>query len=505
MPSVFISYRRDDTAGWAGRLHEELEQRLGRGRVFRDVDTLTAGDDFDAAIRARLAQCRACVVLIGPRWLAPATAGGERRLDRADDYVALEIGAALARPDVLVVPVLVGGAAMPAAAELPEALRTLARRHAMSVRDETWEADMDRLALVLDGDARRADEAAAGAAAGRPPRRPARGAAYAVAGAAIVGAVAIAVALSRSGAPAAPDSSRPDDAATASSRDGDAAAPNGDGGPDAATGGANADASRAGVAASDPSPASAIDVPTTGAEVALGRVVYAPLAGSVQRRGDGLRVWLRIRASNEGYTPINLWDRTFRLVVGGQSVAASGGLNDVLDRRTIAQAVVRFDVPTPAAAATLRIADDRESGDIALDLTANGTAAKHDAVDPRDALSHAVLRSVGRDAALPLVAGDVEASLQRANLRRYVNKQRLAVVVKWHNRGRYPVATGDLVLRAATPAGDRVAPVEQPNAVVDGGATHIGDVVFELAPDVATVTLDATLHDARGQTSFALR
>jgi len=51
MPAIFISYRREDSAGYAGRMHEELEGRLGPDQVFRDADTLRAGQDFEDAIR----------------------------------------------------------------------------------------------------------------------------------------------------------------------------------------------------------------------------------------------------------------------------------------------------------------------------------------------------------------------------------------------------------------------------------------------------------------------
>jgi hypothetical protein len=152
MPAVFISYRREDSAGYAGRLHEELEERLGAQQVFRDVDTLRAGEDFEDAIRQRLSRSAACVVMIGPGWIKSQTTTGQRRLDQPGDYVVMEIAAALARPDVIVIPVLVGGAAMPGAGELPDAIKGLARRHAFTARDETWEADMDRLAATIAQD-----------------------------------------------------------------------------------------------------------------------------------------------------------------------------------------------------------------------------------------------------------------------------------------------------------------------------------------------------------------
>ncbi len=140
---VFISYRRDDAAGYAGRLEEALEQRLGRGSVFRDVIDIAPGADFVDAIRQRLAGAQTVLVLIGPRW-AGGDAPGSRRIDDAQDFVRLEVQVALASGARLI-PLLLPGARMPAEAELPEPLRPLARRHALSLGDTSWGADLDRL------------------------------------------------------------------------------------------------------------------------------------------------------------------------------------------------------------------------------------------------------------------------------------------------------------------------------------------------------------------------
>ena len=122
----------------------------GASRVFRDVDTLRPGQDFVQAIESRLTDCRVMLAVIGREWASARDMAGSRRLDEPYDFVRLEIAAALARPNVLVVPVLVEGAAMPAASELPENIRALARRHAVTVRDETWDADVDRLVGVIE-------------------------------------------------------------------------------------------------------------------------------------------------------------------------------------------------------------------------------------------------------------------------------------------------------------------------------------------------------------------
>lgn len=147
MPSVFVSYRRDDSAGFAGRLSDALEQRLGVGSVFRDVDDIPPGADFEAVIVRWLEQVRAVLVVIGPGWLGAAD-GGRRRLDQADDFVRREVEQALASGKP-VVPVLVGGATMPAAEALPTALRGLANRQALVLGDASWSADLARLETVL--------------------------------------------------------------------------------------------------------------------------------------------------------------------------------------------------------------------------------------------------------------------------------------------------------------------------------------------------------------------
>ena len=180
MPSVFISYRRDDSAGFAGRLADALEQRLGAGAVFRDVDDIQPGADFEAVIARGLDQVRAVLVVIGPGWL-DAAVDGQRRLDRPDDFVRREVEQALASGKP-VVPVLVGGATMPAANALPIALRGLANRQALVLGDASWSADLARLEAVL------AQWVAPPAASVRSPRRRWL-AAVVVAGVAIGGAL----------------------------------------------------------------------------------------------------------------------------------------------------------------------------------------------------------------------------------------------------------------------------------------------------------------------------
>jgi hypothetical protein len=148
---VFLSYRRDDAGGYAGRLTDGLLQRLGPKSVFQDVIGIGPGQDYAVAIDRALADSDAALVVIGPGWLTAATPQGTRRLLEADDYVHLELARALRR-DIRVIPVLVGGAQLPEAAELPDDLQGLVQRQALELHNETWHQDIDGLVRSLRGE-----------------------------------------------------------------------------------------------------------------------------------------------------------------------------------------------------------------------------------------------------------------------------------------------------------------------------------------------------------------
>jgi TRAP-type mannitol/chloroaromatic compound transport system substrate-binding protein len=149
MASIFLSYRRDDSSGYTGRLHDRFVQRWGRERVFMDLDNIDPGEDFLEVIDRTLAQCAVVVVVVGPRWLTAADASGRRRIDNAADAHRMEVEAGLRR-GIRVIPVLVGGADMPAEADLPEPLRAFARRNASEVSDRRFDFDVGRLVDAID-------------------------------------------------------------------------------------------------------------------------------------------------------------------------------------------------------------------------------------------------------------------------------------------------------------------------------------------------------------------
>ncbi|NOT25826.1 MAG: TIR domain-containing protein [Acidobacteria bacterium] len=146
MTSIFISYRRDDAGGHAGRLSDRLVARLGADRVFMDVSDIRPGENFEQAIQRTLAKCDHVLAVIGPRWLSSLT----ERQSTGEDFVRSEIAAALLR-GATVIPVLVGGAGMPAKSTLPPDMAALARCQAVVIEDRSFDEDAARLVNFLAG------------------------------------------------------------------------------------------------------------------------------------------------------------------------------------------------------------------------------------------------------------------------------------------------------------------------------------------------------------------
>lgn len=140
---VFISYRRDDAAGFSHAIYDRLVEHLPRERVFMDVAGIGVGEDFTAKLERALDQCEVMIALIGKRWLGAAE-DAAARIQSANDWVRLEIATALRR-GIKVIPVLLDGAHLPKASVLPEDLHLLPRLNAMDVRNSRMNADVSDL------------------------------------------------------------------------------------------------------------------------------------------------------------------------------------------------------------------------------------------------------------------------------------------------------------------------------------------------------------------------
>jgi hypothetical protein len=146
---IYISYRRQDTAYTAGWLYDRLADRYGDGQVFKYVDSIELSDDFVEVITRAVGSCDVLLAVVGDQWLTITDADGRRRLDDPDDFVRVEIEAALTR-NVRVIPILVDEARMPRSEELPPSLAGLVRRQALELSRARFEYDTSRLLMVLD-------------------------------------------------------------------------------------------------------------------------------------------------------------------------------------------------------------------------------------------------------------------------------------------------------------------------------------------------------------------
>jgi len=149
MSGIYLSYRRMESAAYAGRLFDNLSRHFGRGSVFMDIGGITRGQEFSRAIESALNACQVVLVVIGNGWASYTGQDGRRRLDDPNDWVRIEVVAALRR-NVLVVPVLVEGARLPDPASLPEELRPLCQRHACELSDLRWSYDVGELVRDLE-------------------------------------------------------------------------------------------------------------------------------------------------------------------------------------------------------------------------------------------------------------------------------------------------------------------------------------------------------------------
>lgn len=200
MRAIFISYRRSDAEGQAGRLFKDLTERFGPDAVFMDVADIEPGRDFRRVIDQQVASCGVLLAVMGRNWAGAPDENGRRRLDDPGDFVRLETAAALKR-DIPLIPVLVQGAAMPKAEQLPPEIADLAYRNGVELSHARWDSDVALLEKALEpyvgtpAAARAPAPGPAPAPAADGPPRASRSRTWGLGGAAFAIAVGIATAV----------------------------------------------------------------------------------------------------------------------------------------------------------------------------------------------------------------------------------------------------------------------------------------------------------------------
>lgn len=148
---IFISYRRNDSRAYAGRIHDRLTSHFSKEQIFMDVDNIQPGMDFVNAIETAIGKCDVLIAVIGGEWIKATDKNGVRLLDNPEDYVRLEIATALKR-NIRVIPVLLDDALMPSSNELPDDLKPLTRRQSLTINHHSFSVDVERLLTVLSND-----------------------------------------------------------------------------------------------------------------------------------------------------------------------------------------------------------------------------------------------------------------------------------------------------------------------------------------------------------------
>lgn len=149
MKKIFVSYRREPDQYVAGNLSRELRRHFGESQVFRDKESIEGGVSWKQHVLDEIDRDSVLLVLIGQKWGETRDASGNRRLDKPDDPIRLEIADAM-RDGAAIIPLLLENAQMPPASELPQELIRLAELNALKLRDGDWEADVAKIVQRLE-------------------------------------------------------------------------------------------------------------------------------------------------------------------------------------------------------------------------------------------------------------------------------------------------------------------------------------------------------------------
>lgn len=450
MPDIFLSYRRDDSAGHTGRLADALRRRFGDAHVFQDVEGIAPGEDFVDAVQRAIARCNVLLVVIGREWLDARDTNGQRRLDDPADHVRQEIAAALARDDVRVIPLLVENATMPRAADLPADITPLARRNALPLSDIGWDDDVARLIAAIERTPERvatttqASHAAPRARGSLPPRL---GLA-----AAVVALIVIAVFALRGGEGA---------------------------------GDANAEASAATELPGD-APIGSRPLRMAGPyEASLGMATVALRTLRIDSVQDGRRLVATFRLDNHAEIPLEFRLSEFELDQGVGFEDAIGAADVTVQPGTSADADMTFPLALDLEAAVLRFRHAAEVITMPLDLRADVVATP---APPSPASLE-----IARTGAEPLSIGPFEATLERTTVRRFVNRDVVTVALRLRNASAEVQRFSSLQLHLVADESAEPTFIDFERIIPPGG-TAVDSAVFRITSGAAVTAL-RFIHD----------
>ncbi len=493
---VFISYRRDDSAGHAGRLFDRLKDRLGADHVFMDVTDLQPGQDFAVELENAVAKANCLLAVIGPRWLGAVDASGRRRIEDPDDFVRREVGAALSN-GASVIPVLVHGATMPRADELPAALRALARRQAFTLSDQHWASDLVEFVQFLSA---QGDAAAVVSESGATKAARGRGR--------TIGAVALAVlTLLAGGAWMAFQASNRSTQTTAS-RPSEADGPRSDNRPATTV---PVVPQRAPTVA--PTQRFLVALPSV-SEVQFrnrrAQVVFTIMAIRQEARAPDTQILtFLVRMLNHGPSDEAFGSHQFRLIAGDQTIVPTNTLISSVEATASKESSLHFLLPNNVADTALEVRMGEESTRMPIALSARSPIPDDAALDSFGRTRPARLVDSLKVFPATLAAGQI-AEVGKVDYRitavvierQTVEKASITISVRCSApRGGGGVSFGTNAVRLWVDGVPR-APVNAVNGAVDPGDSKEAPFVFDLVE--MPQTLEVSLHNGADSARFPL-
>ena len=357
MGGIFLSYRREDSAGWAGRLSEDLKKQFGPDSIFMDIDTIEPGTDFTEALQKAVSACDVFLAIIGPDWATVTDAAGKHRLDDPNDWVRVELATALQRK-IRVIPVLVGGASVPTKDLLPDELDALALRQAHELTDKRWNYDVEQLVKALP-------------TARQKPLPPQEATPTASRTGSLRWAMVVMLLVVAIGAWIGFNSSSSplnDLTQTTPLHTSQVPSP------------PKPSANLEPVKLNPTKPSHVLHL-RAGQEVRLKNKFvdyrYRVLTAELQRQNPSTNLLrLQMRFTNDGWPSANFWNDGFRLLVNGLPQAPINDLNEVIEPHSAKEGIIEFSVPEIATEVTLQMKSGEDVAEILIDLTDQSTAVK---------------------------------------------------------------------------------------------------------------------------------
>jgi hypothetical protein len=252
-----------------------------------------------------------------------------------------------------------------------------------------------------------------------------------------------------------------------------------------------------------PGIAYAVNIPRV-AEIAHSDLIYTLISASVTPNTNNSAVRLRIRVSNEGRYDANFWDDSFRLVVNGGMLAPTSGLNKLVPGHSIDQGIVTFEAPRGASKVSLRIEYQGQTGEVPLDLSPSAGPAEDEKKDPGNVLSSAILTKVMNEPKVLLNEQYLRCNLITVTTRRFANKLRAMIGLRVGNSSTVPEHSSVLLLRLRVD-NQLLAPVREPNEVLQPNTEQSVDYVFDFPPSVTHTVLQARVRNSMAEIPLDLR